>query len=88
MKKQRQHFHYDHEVDLHGLHSDEAWNRLEHLIYSYPGSSILVVHGRGDGVLRSRIRMLAVENSGVSEMVFGENNNIPGGDGVTVIYTS
>jgi DNA mismatch repair protein MutS2 len=75
------------EIDLHGKFADEAVMMLEELIFSSDSSSILIIHGRGDGILRQAVRSFLMKNKNVKEIKYGELNNIPGADGVTVIYT-
>jgi len=75
------------ELDLHGMYVEDAIATLEKVIYSGESISILVIHGKGDGILRREIRSLLEDNKCVSEVRCGEDYNIPGGDGVTVIYT-
>ncbi|OGV59121.1 MAG: hypothetical protein A2X49_02165 [Lentisphaerae bacterium GWF2_52_8] len=77
--------HYDVELDLHGCSSEEALALLEHTVYEHPASSILVIHGRGDGVLRRTVREFAKNSRLVSECEEGELMNLPGGDGVSVL---
>lgn len=80
-------FNYDIELDLHGLTYDEAETKLESIIYFEPaGTSIMVIHGVGGGILRTKVRHYIQSNSMINEYYFGEDLNIPGGFGVTIIY--
>jgi dsDNA-specific endonuclease/ATPase MutS2 len=81
------HLFYDHKIDLHGYHLEAAWEAVEDLIFAYGNCSILVVHGHGDGILRREVRKRAEKRDDVKQVVYGENENVPGGAGVTVIYT-
>jgi DNA mismatch repair protein MutS2 len=83
----RHSFHYDMEIDLHGKFVDEAIMMIEEIIFASDSSSILIVHGRGDGILRRAVRDFLKNNKNVKDIKYGELNNIPGADGVTVIYT-
>lgn len=80
---------YDVRLDLHGMFSEEAMRRVEKTICTNPGSSILVIHGHGSGILRNAVRnaLRAKKLPMVRAYVFGEDINAPGLDGVTVIYT-
>ena len=91
MKKQRSrgvvHYRFDKEIDLHGYTSDEAIYKLEEYVIVNSGSTILVVHSHGGGVLRDSIRGFAKSNNNVSSFSGGEDINLIGGAGVTVLYT-
>ncbi len=80
---------YDVRVDLHGMFCEEAMRKVEKTVCSNPGSSILVIHGHGSGILRNAVRNALRTNKlpKVRSYVFGEDINAPGLDGVTVIYT-
>ena len=80
---------YDVKVDLHGMYSAEAMLLVEKTIRCNPGSSILVIHGNGTGVLRSAVRdaLKARRFPTVRTYVYGEDICAPGLDGATVIYT-
>jgi dsDNA-specific endonuclease/ATPase MutS2 len=78
---------FDYVLDLHGKTSDEATSLLNAVISSHPNSRILIVHGKGEGILRRRIRAAASSNPRIRKVEFGENAMIPGGDGVTVVQT-
>jgi dsDNA-specific endonuclease/ATPase MutS2 len=78
---------YDIELDLHGMTYDEAVRKLESVIYfAPPGYSILVIHGVGGGVLREKLREYIRDNSFINDYYYGEDLNLPGGFGVTIIY--
>ncbi len=80
---------YDVQLDLHGMFADEAMKAVRHAVYAAkPGSSILVIHGHGSGILRKTVRdALASGQLKARDYVLGEDINAPGLDGVTIIYT-
>ena len=79
---------YDVQIDLHGMFADDALLAVQHVVYSNPSASILVIHGRGAGILRKTVRdALRSGQLDVRDYSFGEDINAPGLDGVTVIYT-
>lgn len=80
-------YNYDTEIDLHGCRTDEAIARLERILYHTEPQSIMVIHGRGTGALKKAVRDFIRTNSYIREYHFGEDINIIGGDGVTIIYT-
>ena len=78
---------YDIEIDLHGLNFEDAVRKIESVIYfESSGCSILVIHGVGSGALREKVREYIRGNEFISDYLFGEDLNLPGGVGVTVIY--
>ena len=87
MPKRHHQFNYDETFDLHGLGVDEAMRIVERFVYTSPGKSAAIIHGRGDGILKQAIREALRTNPCVAEMLLGEDFNMPGGDGVTVVYT-
>ncbi len=78
---------FDYILDLHGQTSDEATAMLNSVLSSYGNSCILIVHGKGEGILRRRIRAFAASDPRIKKVEFGEDALVPGGDGVTVAYT-
>jgi len=80
---------YDVQVDLHGLFADDALTLVERTVYGNPTSSILVIHGRGAGILRKTVRDALKQGriAKVRSYSLGEDINAPGLDGVTIIYT-
>jgi dsDNA-specific endonuclease/ATPase MutS2 len=80
-------FHYDIEVDLHGMFAEEALSRLENIVFSNEGAGIMVIHGKGNGILREKARNWIKNCKRIKSVRYGEEANIPGLDGVTVIYT-
>jgi DNA mismatch repair protein MutS2 len=84
-KRMQRHF-FDVTLDLHGYTGDEAVRELEDELYVADVSSILIIHGRGEGILKRRIRAY-LSSSDLPRLVeYGEEANLPGGDGVTVVY--
>ena len=77
---------FDRQLDFHGYTGDEAVYVLEEALYRYSGESILIVHGRGTGILKKRIREFLAESKLPQSVEYGENINLPGGDGATVVY--
>jgi dsDNA-specific endonuclease/ATPase MutS2 len=80
---------YDVQVDLHGLFAEDALKLVERTVFANPSCSILVIHGRGSGVLRKTIRDALRQGriARVREFRLGEEINAPGLDGVTIIYS-
>jgi len=77
---------FDVKMDFHGYTGNEAIRELEEELSVCDGESLLIVHGKGDGILRRRIRAYLAGCDGV-DVEYGEEANIPGGDGVTVVFT-
>jgi dsDNA-specific endonuclease/ATPase MutS2 len=79
---------YDMILDFHGYSPEKALLELEEKIFcAMPQNSILVVHGLGSGVLKNSIRDFIRCNKLVSHFEYGEETNLPGGAGVTLVYT-
>lgn len=78
---------YDIEIDLHGRNTGEAIAVIEEVVFANGPASILIIHGHGDGILKREVRKYLKESKYVKSVLFGEENNILGGDGVTVVYT-
>lgn len=77
---------FDVKMDFHGYTAEQAIVELEEELFSSSGESILIVHGKGNGILRKKIREYLAQCDDL-EVEYGETANIPGGDGVTVAYT-
>ena len=77
---------FDVKMDFHGYRAEDALRELEEELLSSDAGSILVIHGKGDGILRRRIRDFLSGHSGDFEVEYGEAANLPGGDGVTAVY--
>lgn len=73
-------------IDLHGLTVDEALRRLHGPLYSNRFRSIKVIHGRGSGALKNAVRDFIRGCPLVQQVIYGEDLNLPGRDGVTLIY--
>jgi DNA-nicking Smr family endonuclease len=78
--------HFDVKMDLHGYTAEEAVSELEEELFASESESILIVHGKGNGILRQRIRAFLTQCDDLT-VEYGETANIPGGDGVTAVYT-
>ena len=78
---------FDRKIDFHGYTGNEAIYELEEILAISDGESILVVHGVGSGVLRQKIRDFLSTTPLTKAVEYGETSNIPGGAGVTVVYT-
>ena len=88
MKRIRKSTHrFDHELDLHGYTSYEAELLLEEEVIVHCDSTILVIHGFGEGVLRRTVRSFAAKNKNVKSFCSGEEFGLPGGAGTTILYT-
>lgn len=86
LKSHKRHESYDQTIDLHGLTVHEALTRLESLLATSSAHSILVIHGKGTGTLKSSVRRFLQTHRNVRQIQFGEIHNIHGGEGVTLIY--
>ena len=78
---------FDRTIDYHGFSGDDAVYHLEEALCQYYGESILIIHGKGNGILKKRIRDFLRTSKLDITVEYGELLNLPGGDGVTVIYT-
>ncbi len=87
MSKKNKIFHFDDDLDLHGYTREEAIKELEELVFTSSSETLLIIHGKGSGVLKSTVRAFVRKSKYVKNYEFGEDINLPGGDGVTVIYT-
>ncbi|HBM17459.1 MAG TPA: hypothetical protein DD381_14115 [Lentisphaeria bacterium] len=86
MKKNTRKFNYDCILDLHGQNLDEALMNIEKALYSGKYNSIMIIHGHGEGILRNGIRKHLAASEYIKGTIYGEDMNIPGDSGVTVIY--
>ncbi len=87
MAKRNKKFYFDEDIDLHGYTREEAIKELEELVFSSSAKTFLIIHGKGTGVLKNAVRAFVRKSQYIKSYEFGENINLPGGDGVTVIYT-
>ena len=80
---------YDVQVDLHGMFAEDAMKLVERTVFANPTSSIMVIHGRGSGILRKAVRdaLKAGKIPRARSYMLGEDINAPGLDGVTIIFT-
>ena len=85
-KKRGARTHFDIRMDLHGYNGEQAISELEEELFASESESILIVHGKGNGILRQRIRAYLAKCDDI-KIEYGEIANIPGGDGVTAVYT-
>ena len=85
-RKKQSHYFYDITIDLHGKTLEDAILELEKVLYSGKYESILIIHGKGHGILKHGLRKYLNENNYVKECYPGEDLNLPGSDGITVIY--
>ncbi len=82
------HFFYDFRLDLHGFNPDDAITEIDNLITINENASIMIIHGRGSGILKKVVRKFCEQSSFVKSVEYGEDLNLPGTDGITVIYTT
>ena len=73
---------YDDELDLHGLTVDEALSELDQFLNQHSGEQILIIHGKGTGILKKAVRDFLKKNQLVDKVRLGEEANLPGADGV------
>lgn len=78
---------YRFKVDLHGLNVESALQKIEPYLYQKQGVRIEIVHGCGHGILRKAVREFVAQCPCVERVDFGEEMNLPGGAGITVVYT-
>ena len=74
------------ELDLRGVRTEEAKSKLTHFLdeaYALGHSSVKIVHGRGDGILRKMLRDHLKSLNYVKEYVNEHSDR--GGDGCTLI---
>lgn len=76
---------YDITIDLHGYTLEDAVLELEKVLYSGKHNTILVIHGVGSGILKNGLRDYLRSNSFIKRFYKGEEMNLPGGDGVTLV---
>lgn len=80
-------FNFDITIDLHGYMVDDAIAILEERCFSECSRSIMVIHGRGDGILKHAVRSFLQQCAYIKGYERGEDLNLPGADGITIIYT-
>ncbi len=77
---------FESKIDLRGLRKEEAIKIFEDFVDKALISSvnqIRVVHGKGDGILRTAVRQKLKEYKGIKDIRHPESND--GGDGVTIV---
>ena len=80
--------HYTASIDLHGLRQDEAVIAVQQFLLAHPNSSLEIVHGNGQGILRNRIRSMLASGKLSNRYFFpGEDIGASGSDGVTIVFT-
>ncbi|MDD5697781.1 MAG: Smr/MutS family protein [Victivallaceae bacterium] len=87
MARKKRIFYFDREVDFHGYTREDALKELEELVFTSSSETLLIIHGKGSGILKHAIRAFVRKSDCIKSYDFGEDLNLPGGDGVTVIYT-
>ena len=88
LKKKNYHFNYDIILDLHGKTLEDAISATEKVIYSGRYSNVMLIHGHGKGILKNGLRNFLKNCKYVKETIPGEDMNIPGGSGITIIQIS
>ncbi len=81
-------FSFDIQVDFHGLYVEDALKKLDKLVLDNDSVSIMVVHGHGMGALKTAIHDYCNNSKYVASFATGATLNLPGGDGITIIYTT
>ena len=87
MSKKKKTFHFDCDIDLHGYTCEEAIKELEEVFFTSSSQAILIIHGKGTGILKAAVRSFVRKSEHIKSYEFGENINLPGGAGVTIVYT-
>ena len=84
-KRKKYYFNYDITLDLHGTTLEDAIFEVEKVIYSGRYSNAIIIHGHGKGILKNGLRNFLKDCKYVKEMIPGEELNIPGDSGITII---
>jgi DNA mismatch repair protein MutS2 len=74
-------------IDVHGMNSEDACNivRANLVAFKERGySEVFIVHGKGQGILRKKIREMLKYFAFVKKIRSGKYNE--GGEGVSVVY--
>jgi len=74
-------------VDVHGLNSEEALLKVRTALPTLKERgfySVYIIHGKGEGILRQKIRSALKSNFFITSFRAGKPEE--GGDGVTVAY--
>ena len=80
-------FNFDITIDLHGYVVEDALILLEEKCFSEHSRSMMIIHGRGDGTLKQAVRNFILQCSYIKDYDWGEDLNLPGTDGITIVYT-
>ncbi len=75
----------DRRVDFHGMTVAEAERVISNVISSNPGQTVLINHGKGEGILRTALRNFCSNDPRIKRIRKGEETVIPGGEGITII---
>ena len=78
---------FDAKIDLRGMAKDEAMRILEKFVDNAllsNASSLRILHGKGDGILRKVVRQKLREYSGSVSNIYHPQQD-DGGDGVTIV---
>ena len=86
MRKKTRSYNYDFTLDLHGKNLDESIFLLEKAMFSGNYKSVMIIHGHGEGILRNGIRNYLSSCKYAKDTIYGEDLNLHGGSGVTIIY--
>ena len=78
---------YDLVLDVHGMHAAEALSQIDKEVCRTPNARILIIHGHGSGKLKNEIRSTFKEHELVEKVLFGEDHNLEGRDGVSLVIT-
>jgi dsDNA-specific endonuclease/ATPase MutS2 len=76
---------YDYTLDLHGYNLEDAIYKVESILYSGNYRLVLIVHGLGQGILKNGIRKYLNANDYIKKCYYGEDLNIMGREGVTLV---
>lgn len=72
-------------VDVRGMMPEDAWNKVDHIIDDAIASNaekVLIVHGKGKGILRRHIRDKLHNDSRIAQLRLPDERD--GGDGATI----
>ena len=72
-------------MDLHRFTVEEALIQLDFFLNRNPDVELMLIHGEGSGKLKHAIREYLNKHDLVRKVHPGEELNLPGGSGVTVV---
>lgn len=76
----------DKTIDLHGMTCNEAQKFVENILESSrTNERILIIHGKGTGILKDHIRKFLYSHSKVKNVLLGEKEKFQGKSGVCLI---